>query len=87
MGGHKTKDCLHIKGFVEILFKLPEPKSQKPKTSKRDDSDKDDIAKFLESTQDIMHVFGGPNSQESKRKQKFEAREAYTVELDTIEFL
>jgi hypothetical protein len=34
-----------------------------------------------------MHIFGGPNSQESKRKQKFEAREAYTVELDTIEFL
>jgi hypothetical protein len=55
---------------LQTLFKLPELKSQKPETSKRDDSDKDDIAKFPESTQDIMHIFGGPDSQESKRKQK-----------------
>lgn len=83
---HKTKHCFHLKGFAEKVLKLPKPKSKKPELRKND-SNKDDKAKFLEPSQDLMYIFRGPNSYESKRKQKLMERGVFTMESTTLEFL
>lgn len=84
---HKIKDYFHLKAFAEKVLKLLELESHKPKTSKKNDLDKGDKADFPQSTHDIMYIFGGPDSYESKRKQKLMTREVFPIEPTNPEFL
>lgn len=56
------------------------------KTTQKDDSNDDASDKFLEIMQDIKYI-GGPDSCESKRKQKLEERDICTMEPVIPEFL
>ena len=61
--------------------------SQRNPSWEKNDSNKDDKVKFLEPSQDLMYIFRGPNSYESKRKQKLMERGVFTMESTTLEFL
>lgn len=55
-GCHETKNCFHLKGFIETVLKLPEPESKKNESSKKNDLDKEDNIKFLEQSGGIMYI-------------------------------
>lgn len=69
------------------LMKEHEPKDQKLETSKKNDLDDDDRAKLLESMQDMMYTIDDLDTYKSKRKEKLEARDVYTMQLSTPKFL
>lgn len=73
--------------LVEKLFKQSSPKTKKPKTNKKNILDGESGAKFLDPKYSIMYILGGPDSCESKRKQKLHARDVYAKEPTIIEFL
>lgn len=58
-GCHETKNCFHLKGFVEKVLKIPEQESKKNESSKKNDLDKEDKTKFPEQSGDIMYISSG----------------------------
>jgi hypothetical protein len=73
-----TSDSSHNK-----LLKEPSPEASKSKSkaSKKCDSVEAIARKFQWPDQDIMYIIKGPKSYESKRKQKLEARDVFTLEF------
>lgn len=69
------------------LMKEHEPKDQKLETSKKNDLDDDDRAKLLESMQDMMYTIDDLDTYKSKRKEKLEATDVYTMQSSTPKFL
>jgi hypothetical protein len=86
-GTHTTQYCCHIRGFAKKPLKEVKLETLKPKTSKKNNSYGESGDKFLEPKQSIMYIIDGPNFDESKLKQKLEARNVYAMEPTTLEFL
>jgi hypothetical protein len=53
----RPRIVFYFKGFIEKVLKLPKPGSQKPKSNKKIDSDKDGKANFWEKSRDRVWIF------------------------------
>jgi hypothetical protein len=62
-GKHKTRDCDRLQGFVDEVLKMAKKSDQekKPEDPKGD---------FSEAHKVVNYIYGGPDSYESRRKQK-----------------
>jgi hypothetical protein len=77
---HKTRHCNHLQGFVDEVLKLAKKAEQEKKIE-------DLKCDFSKARKEVNYIFGGPNSYESKTKQKLTAREVMTVGPATPEYL
>jgi hypothetical protein len=60
---HKTRDCDRLQGFIDEVLKTAKKADQekKPKEPKGD---------FPEAHKEVNYIYGGPDTYESRRKQK-----------------
>jgi hypothetical protein len=79
-GKHKTQHCDRLQGFTDEVLKSAKGADQekKPKEPKGD---------FHEAHKEFNYIYGGPNSYESRRKQKLTAREVMAVSPAIPEYL
>jgi hypothetical protein len=79
-GKHKTWDCDRLHGFVDEVLKVAkwDDQEKKPEEPKCD---------FPEANKEVSYINGGPNSYESRRKQKLIAREVMAVSPTTPEYI
>jgi hypothetical protein len=57
------------------------------KKVEQDKKPKDPNGDFLEAHKEVNYIYGGPNSFESRRKQKLNVQEVMVVGLATPEYL
>jgi hypothetical protein len=79
-GKHKTWDCDQLKGFVDEVLR----------TTKKVDPEKeleDPKGDFPEAHKEVNYMYGGPDSYESRRKQKLTTPEVMAVSPATLEYL
>jgi hypothetical protein len=71
-GKHKTRDWNQLQGFADQVLRLAKKDEQhkKPEVLKGD---------FPEAHKEVNYIYGGPNSYESRRKQKLTAQEVMAV--------
>jgi hypothetical protein len=69
-----------LQGFTDEVLKTAKGADQekKPKESK---------GNFLKAHKEVNYIYGGPDSYESRRKQKLKAREVMAVSPTTPEYL
>jgi hypothetical protein len=79
-GKHKTWHCDQLQGIIDDLLKMAKKADQEKKLEdpKRD---------FPKAHKEVNYIYGGPDAYESKRKQKFTAREVMVVLPTTLEYL
>jgi hypothetical protein len=79
-GKHKTRDCDRLQGFANEVLKMAKKTDQekKPEDPKGD---------FFEAHKEVNYIYGGPNSNKSRRKQKLTAWEVMTVSPVTPKYL
>jgi hypothetical protein len=79
-GKHKTRDYDRLHGFADEVLKTAKGADQekKPEDPKGD---------FPEVHKEVNYIYGGPESYESRRKQKLTAREVMAVKPATFEYL
>jgi hypothetical protein len=73
-GKHKTRDCDWLQGLDEVL-----------KTAKGVDQEKklkESKGDVSEAHKEVNYIYGGPESYESRRKQKLTAQEVMAVSPD-----
>jgi hypothetical protein len=71
-GKHKTRDCDCLQGFTDEVLKTANgPDQEKKPTELKGD--------FLKVHKEVNYIYGGPESYESRRKQKLIAREVMAV--------
>jgi hypothetical protein len=77
---HKTRDYDRLQGFTDEVLKTAKGGDQekKPKEPKGD---------FPEAQKEVNYIYGGPDSYESRRKQKRTDRELMAVSPATPEYL
>jgi hypothetical protein len=77
---HKTRDCDWLQGFTDEVLKTTKGADQekKPEEPKGD---------FPEAHKEVNYIYGGPDSYESRRKQKFTAWEVMAVSSATPKYL
>jgi hypothetical protein len=71
-GKHKTQNCDRFQGFIDEVLKTAKGGDQKkkPKKPKGD---------FPEAHNEVNYIYGGPDSYESRRKEKLTPREVLAV--------
>jgi hypothetical protein len=79
-GKHKTRECNRLQGFVDEVLKLARMAEQEKKSE-------DLKSDFPKAHKEVNHIFGGPDSYESKRKQKLMAQEVMAVGPATPEYV
>jgi hypothetical protein len=79
-GKHKTQDCDLLQGFTDEVLKMGKKADQekKPEYPKGD---------FPEVHKEINYIYGGPDSYESRRKQKLTTQEVMAVSPANPEYL
>jgi hypothetical protein len=79
-GKRKTWDCDRLQGFTDEVLKMAKKADQekKPEDPKGD---------FLEAHKAVNYIYGGPDSYESKRKQKLITWEVMMISAATPEYL
>jgi hypothetical protein len=75
-GKHKNWDCDQLQVFTDEVLKMAKKANQdkKPEEPKGD---------FPDAQQGVNYIYGGPNSYESRRKQKLIAREVMAISPTT----
>jgi hypothetical protein len=79
-GKDKTRDCDRLQGFTDEVLK----KAKKANQEKKLEEPKGD---FREAHKEVNYIYGGPDSYESRTKQKLIAREVMVVSPTTSEYL
>jgi hypothetical protein len=79
-GKHKTWDNDRLEGFIDEVFKM----AKKGDQEKKCDEPK---GNFPKAHKEVNHIYSGPNSYESRRKQKLTAWEVMAVSPATPEYL
>jgi hypothetical protein len=79
-GNHKTRDCDQLQGFTDEVLKTAKMADQVKKLE-------DPKGDFPEAHNEVNYFFGGPNSYETKGKQKLIAWEVMAVKPTTPEYL
>jgi hypothetical protein len=77
---HKTQDCDRLQGFADEVLRLA-------MKAKQDKKPKDPKGDFPEAHKEVNYINSGPNSYESRRKQKLTAREVMVVGSAAPEYL
>nr|AAR06299.1 putative gag-pol protein [Oryza sativa Japonica Group] len=81
---HVAKDCFVYKQFAEQYVKnARKPSDGDQGTSNKKDDEDDAPTGFQDHRKELNHIFGGPLSYESKRKQKLTEREINAVQPNT----
>jgi hypothetical protein len=75
-----TRDCNRLQGFIDKVLK----KAKEVDQDKKPEGPKGD---FLVAHKEVNYIYGGPESYESRRKQKLTAREVMAVSPATPEYL
>jgi hypothetical protein len=77
---HKTRNYDQLQGFADDILKMAKGADQEKRTEelKRD---------FPEAHKEVNYIYGGPNSYESRRKQKLTTQEVMAVSPATSEYL
>nr|ABA97711.1 retrotransposon protein, putative, Ty3-gypsy subclass [Oryza sativa Japonica Group] len=84
---HAAKDCFVYKQFAEQYAKNARKASDGDQSTSKKDDDDDAPTGFQDHRKELNHIFGGPLTYESKRKQKLTEWEINTVQLDTPQYL
>nr|CAE03254.1 OSJNBa0011J08.9 [Oryza sativa Japonica Group] len=85
---HVAKDCFVYKQFAEQYVKnARKPSDGDQGTSKKKDDEDDAPTGFQDHRKELNHIFGGPLTYESKRKQKLTKREINAVQPNTPQYL
>jgi hypothetical protein len=71
-GKHKTQDCDRLQGFADEVLKIAKKDDQEKKP-------KEPNGDFPKAHKEVNYLYGGPDSYESRRKEKITAREVMTV--------
>jgi hypothetical protein len=79
-GKHETRDCNKLHGFVDEVLKSAKNVEQEKKAE-------DPKHDFREARKEINYIYIGPDSSESKSKQKLPAQEVMSVGPATPEYL
>jgi hypothetical protein len=79
-GKHKTRNCNRLQGFIDEVLKMARGviKRKKPEEPNGD---------FPKVHKEVNYIYGGPDSFESRRKQKLTAQEVMAVSPATPEYL
>jgi hypothetical protein len=77
---HKTWDCDRLQSFADEVLKTAKGANQEKKT-------KEPKSDFPKAHKEVNYLYGGPDSYQSRRKQKLIAREVMAVSPATPEYL
>jgi hypothetical protein len=69
---HKTWDCDRVQGFADEVLKMA-------KTADQEKKPEEPNGDFPEAHKEVNYIYGGPDSYESRMKQKLTAREVMVV--------
>jgi hypothetical protein len=69
---YKTQDCDWLQGFADDVLKTANKADQEKKPKKQKGN-------FPKAHKEVNYIYVGPDSYESRRKQKLTAREVLTV--------
>jgi hypothetical protein len=80
LGKHKSQNYDRLQGFIDEVLKTYKAADQEKKP-------KDPTGDFPEAHKEVNYIYGGPDSYESRRKQKLTAQEVMAVSPATPEYL